>query len=422
MYRIFITFLFTVALSTAALAQSTDPVEIEIFTGEELSFGEAYEEVTVDLPADGNWTRVVLTTAYDAGIGSKRDPWDRIAATQIVLPNGELVEIMRDITDYGFTTVHSRDLTRFLPLLEGQVTFRMYLTSWTSGIWNVRQILTYYQEGNANERADVVVPITGMDGYENNADPGGPYEKTYKMTLPGGLTRLQLYGHATGHTQEEEFGPRRRITISIDGTPVGSVAPWQTNCDHCDNHGTTFNRSGWCPGRSVPFILLTTTDPALIGPGDHNVTIAFDGLRKRWEVGLLAAGFRDQPTPTPTVTPSVTATPTPTPSPTPGQPPTMSAIAAAGYVNSDVAAGQASSLLFWCFTGAAGGTNVQRVEVHYNGYPTGLILDTVDPDVFQLLLPLGAGDLRQPGTLELEFVPIGLDGTPGRSWPYLHIE
>lgn len=383
------TYLWFALISVFTTVIAGTPVEVQIFNSEEFSYGESYEEVTVHLPENRSWTRISYTQQYIGGIGTRRDNWDRIASTHIVTPEG-LVEISRDITDYGFTTVHTRDVSKFARLLDGNVTFRLYLTTWTSGDWEARSVLTYYDDGRMNDQATFVIPVTGMSHIANDANPGSAYTINYNgIQFPPGLTRVHLFSYATGHSQAEEFGPRRTLTYAIDGVNVGARSPWNTNCDHCDNHGTKFDRSGWCPGAPVPFINFETRDPLLIASGDHNISIEFNGLRAYWMVGLAVAAFIDTPTPTPspiptdTVTPVETATEMPTRSATPtpqqdtptpyptytGIPPS---IPLAGYWNTNIPSSAGLQVMALV---QDRGDGVSEVELYYQGTPIAALLD-----------------------------------------------
>lgn len=411
--------LLSFALSAA---RAQDRVEVPVFTGEEFTFGERYEEVTVTLPQE-DFNYIILYNQYVAGLAGERDPWDRIAATQIVLPGGEIIELSRDITDYGFTTQETRDITRFGPLLKGQVTFRMYLTTWTDGKWNVNSRILFRNDTWKRDRAEWVVPVSDMILHNNTADPGGEYTVSYNgITFPPGANRVDLHTYLTGHTQEEEFGPRRAINFTIDGMDMGTARPWRTDCDHCDNHGTTFNRSGWCPGAKVGFFNFLSRDPAITQAGDKNIAFTFDGLKASWEVSMVALGFNEPPpaTPTPTPTPIFAATPTPTATPDTSQP--AASVALAGYMGSDLSYDQPSTMTLMAVLGGGDPMAVRSVRLYYQGVGTEVTLDPLSPDVYQLVLPFMPMSFSRPTDLLLELAAEPGAGSLTSPWPYLTIK
>jgi hypothetical protein len=52
------------------------------------------------------------------------DPWDRVSSIEVKGHNGEWYEIIRYLTPYGVACGHNIDLTDFMSLLQGKVTFR----------------------------------------------------------------------------------------------------------------------------------------------------------------------------------------------------------------------------------------------------------------------------------------------------------
>lgn len=261
-----------------------ETVTITVFDRVEVNPGAQRVTTTVDLPI-GPWDGLTYEVHYD-GVD---DPWDRVASLS-VLKDGKRIELRRDITDYGWDTREKADMSHFARLLQGPTELEIYIPSWVGTVgWRVTVTFTYTR-GMGYRAPSAVLPVTsGMEEIANG-DVATPFSRTYKVTLPPNLTDLGFQLIATGHSYEgrgaEEFGPARTITVSLDGKALGSYRIWKTGCDHPNNHGTTYARSGWCPGMKVDPIYVPVTNAHLLAPGEYNVTIAFNRLSSYFFVSL----------------------------------------------------------------------------------------------------------------------------------------
>lgn len=109
--------------------------------------------------------------------------------------------------------------------------------------------------------------------------------------------------------------------------------------------------------------------------------------------------------PTPTPTPSPTVTPTATPG-APG-------VYMAGFVQTDIEGKQGGNLEIL----AVIGPGTDQVEVQLGGTPTGIVLQQVEPALFELAVPLSPLEAQ---SLLVELSPSGTLPSQG-AWPYLTV-
>lgn len=264
-----------------------------------------FQSTPITIPT-GAWNSAQLAASYCGGdpVGpvapycAGYDQWDRVLGNFLTLPGGGRVEINRAVTDWGYTLSYITDVTPFLPAIQTAQNAGTYITSYVSPGWHVNLTLYLSTSCVASPTAVGVVPVFFYQDQEYHPTPTGTATvdtRTVSATInvPAGASQGQFVLYATGHsingTNCEEFGPPRNITVSLDGTPVApAVVPWRTDCATTGSHGTTYNRSGWCPHDVVhPFYLPQT--PAPITPGAHTVSVNIDNIC--WDNGGGGYGY-----------------------------------------------------------------------------------------------------------------------------------
>lgn len=118
-------------------------------------------------------------------------------------------------------------------------------------------------------------------------------------------------------------------------------------------------------------------------------------------------------TPTPTPSPTMTHTPTVTPSPTPAEEPPS--LLLAGYLLTDLMAGQPGALEILAVTGE-GSAPIDSVRVLLGGVPVGITLANTDLNTYTSAQEI---TLAAPGSFLIEIEALDRDGNASAQWPYL---
>ncbi|MEZ4384982.1 MAG: peptide-N-glycosidase F-related protein [Nannocystaceae bacterium] len=282
------------ASSTAATSTTGDPLVpgddalIPVFTAEHVYFGgenRRQVDVTVDLPADGEFDQILLNFALDCP-NDLCDHWDRYGTFGVVRwPGAEdegYVELARFITAYRLPASWALDLTDLRPLLKGQVTLRVFIDTWVGPGheqgegWLVDASLDF-RGGIPSPRAIAVEPLWYQSfSYGDPDSPAAAQVPTRIFTPPASATSFAVRSHITGHgfgnlNNCAEFCPRTHgYQLNQAGGYARSV--WRDDCIDTavpDQLGTwTYPRAGWCPGADViPWTFDVTAD---VTPGVDN--------------------------------------------------------------------------------------------------------------------------------------------------------
>ncbi len=196
------------------------------------------------------------------------DDWDRVSSIDVKGHNGKWVEIIRYITPYGVPCDHSIDLTDYMSLLQGKVTFRINYVTFGNGFeYNLR---LDYQAGSPEynySNVDVVWQKTYNFGDLANLQPVENVTVTYPDDAIASTLKLVSTGHGWGDNNTGNAAEFHEDThhIWVNGTETFEQHNWaicNPNPDGCQpQNGTwTFNRAGWCPGAIAPWFNYDMTD------------------------------------------------------------------------------------------------------------------------------------------------------------------
>ena len=247
-----------VTLDPPVKVPPTKPVTVTI--ADNAAFGNAPPAATstVALPP-GKWAKVVL----DITGSEQGTQYDRLlnvydGATQIFLG------VTPEPTAAGITWHVQKDITGYLPILEGTQTFSTYIDNYTSGtdtgIPDVTAKLLFYPAGGGYapaHTASLASPALAGDATNETgpaspaASPGVPSDivpivpsgdssdfntvnagqtLSASVTLPHDITTATLDLYAVGQVNDEFWwglSPGfREIEVSIDGKPAGVVWPY----------------------------------------------------------------------------------------------------------------------------------------------------------------------------------------------------
>lgn len=266
-----------------------------------------------------------------AGAMRPSDPWTRLGRVSLVLPDGDRaapdssaaddaasddasdaganadaaaaatmpdpgadapdpqVELIRFTTPFGGPATYEADLTSMAPLLDGEVTLRIFIDTYTNPGWRVTLSLRFDPETIAYRRPAFArsifrpTPVTAIDSV-----------RTATVTIPDGLALPRLRIVSTGHSVDgrpgDEFITRTHI-LRIDGEEIARWRPWREG--HVGLRGinptsgrgrlgtrtvwsTDFDRSGWLPGLKVDPLIVPVPE---LTPGEHEIEIEIIGIR-----------------------------------------------------------------------------------------------------------------------------------------------
>jgi len=242
------------------------PTHVSVFDRETNNAGRHRFESVAHLPAQTDEFGRVVGTLVLAPTPQGLDPWDRIAQIWLVDEKGERFEILRYITPYNKAWTWRVDLTRFLPLLKGDKTFKLECETYGAG-WLVSFDLDFYR-GSLRPR-----PVQVLNVWNGTATLGQPEKfpltdllKAKSLDL-GSYTKAEFWATVTGHGMSPnsdnaaEFLPLwRKLYV---GSAMFQNTLWKEDVylNPCRPQGGTwkYDRAGWAPGDVVtPWVVDIT--------------------------------------------------------------------------------------------------------------------------------------------------------------------
>lgn len=207
------------------------------------------------------------------------DPWDRVSGVEVKGHNGEWYEIIRYITPYGVACNSTIDLTDFMSLLQGKVTFRYYLGTQGNGFEYTLNL--FYQEGTPMHKYSTVTKLwneTYPFGDPGNLEPVLDVTATYPVNVEASKIKLVSTGHGWGDNNTGNAAEFHEDThnVHVNGSATFQQHNWNTcdpNPDSCSPQNGTwfFDRAGWCPGTIAPWFDFDMT-PFI---GNSTVTLGY---------------------------------------------------------------------------------------------------------------------------------------------------
>lgn len=189
------------------------------------------------------------------------DPWDRVSSVEVLGKDGEWYEIIRYITPYGISCQSNIDLTDFKSLLSGRTTFRVNLTTYSTGF-------LYTLELNYTAGTDVK-PYTTIEklwyqtyqfGDPANLQPTEDITTGFPAGTASAKIKLVSSGHGWGSNNTSnaaEFSDNTHH-IWVNNSQTFTQHNYQScfpNPDGCNFQAGTYQyaRAGWCPGSIAQF-------------------------------------------------------------------------------------------------------------------------------------------------------------------------
>lgn len=239
---------------------------------------------------------------HDDGRFRPGDPWPRLGSVNVVLPNAEpgavtedgyddqsKIEIMRFVTGFGGPGTFTQDVTALAPLLSGEQTMQVFVSTYMKPGWDISVTLTYSKRGVGPRRPVFALPI-----FQESSVTSDDNILRRRITIPPGLDRPRLRivstGHATDGAGGDEFITRTHV-LRIDGEEIARFRPWlerggilrevnpmsgRERIDGRELWSSDLDRSGWAPGHVV---WPDTIPVPELTPGRHLIELEIEDIR-----------------------------------------------------------------------------------------------------------------------------------------------
>jgi|GEM_PF-212227 len=264
-------------------AKAFDNLRIELLNNAEDKKATAIEGMILDGSVSVGIVEAELPAylgAYDQIIGTLDvncspdgcDPWDRVAQIEAKGHNGEWIEIIRYITSYGKGCDHIIDLTDFMSILQGKVTFKITYITFAEGFeFNLNLDYRAGTPAYAYSNIQKLWEETYDFGNYANLQPVEMIRAAYPANTEASKLKLVSTGHGwygdgtRNNTENAAEFYDATHNILVNGEATFEQHNWldcNPNPDGCnDQFGTwQFNRAGWCPGAIAPWFNYDMTD------------------------------------------------------------------------------------------------------------------------------------------------------------------
>jgi len=182
--------------------------------------------------------------------------WDRVASIDARGHNGEWIEIIRYITPYGVQCSHNIDLTDYMSLLQGKVSFRVNCATLDNGY--DYYLTLNYKEGIPPHPYGFVYQVW-QDYYPFGdyamLQPVDNFSFSFTENVVASKLKLVSTGHGWGSLNTSNAAEFYNAThnIWINGEQAFEQHNWydcNPNPDGCQPQNGTwyYDRAGWCPG------------------------------------------------------------------------------------------------------------------------------------------------------------------------------
>ncbi|NTW26286.1 MAG: T9SS type A sorting domain-containing protein, partial [Lentimicrobium sp.] len=232
------------AFSNIWLSPATSSVVVD---GELPSFLGAYDQISATLTVH----------CPSGGCGE----WDRVASIDAKSKDGKWFEIIRYITPYGVACSHTIDLTDYMSILQGKVSFRVNCSTLDNGY--LYDLAFDYQKGTpAHLYSNVTEVWKKVYPFGDYADlqPVENFEYTYPENTVASKLKLVSTGHGWGDLNSNNAAEFYDAThdVWVNGTKRFVQHNWadcNPNPDACQPQNGTwyYDRAGWCPGSIAPW-------------------------------------------------------------------------------------------------------------------------------------------------------------------------
>jgi hypothetical protein len=259
------------------IVSDASDMEVQAVNDVWISSSNITQTVDAELPSFmGAFDQITATLEVSCPTGGC-GPWDRVASIDARGHDGKWIEIIRYITPYGVPCSHTIDLTDYMSILQGKVSFRINCATLDNGF--VYDLTLNYSEGTPMYNysyIDIIWWDTYQFGDMANLQPVEDVNYTYPDNAEASTLKLVSTGHGWGDNNTGNAAEFYNAThhIWIDGDQTFEQHNWMDcspNPDGCQPQNGTYlyDRAGWCPGAIAPWFDYNMTpyidDNVLIG-------------------------------------------------------------------------------------------------------------------------------------------------------------
>lgn len=263
------------------IVSSASNMEVVAAEGVWLNTANFSETVEAELPSFlGAFDNITATLELSCPTGGCGE-WDRLASIDAKSHDGEWFEIIRYITPYGVPCSHAVDLTDYMSLLQGKISFRFNCQTFDNGfLWKLK---LNYQPGEPDYLYSSVFHVwedTYPFGDYANLQPVEEWDFQFPSNAVASTLKLVSTGHGWGQTNTGNAAEFYEAThhVWVNGNQTFTQHNWNVcnpNPDGCQpQNGTWYhNRAGWCPGSIAPWFDFNMTE--FISGGNVNLKYVF---------------------------------------------------------------------------------------------------------------------------------------------------
>jgi hypothetical protein len=245
------------ATETVNINVVSDVQDMQVHAVDDVWLNTSTPSVVVDaeLPSYlGAFDEIVATLEVSCPPGGCGE-WDRVASIDAKGHDGKWVEIIRYITPYGAPCSHTIDLTDYMSVLQGKVSFRINCGTLDNGY--LYDLTINYNEGSPlhnYSNIDIIWWETYQFGDYANLQPVEGANFTFPENVEDAKLKLVSSGHGWGPLNSLNAAEFYEAThhIWINGEETFEQYNWydcNPNPDGCLQGGSWYyNRAGWCPG------------------------------------------------------------------------------------------------------------------------------------------------------------------------------
>jgi len=221
-------------------------MEVQAVSDVWISSSNITQTVDAELPSYmGAFDQITATLEVSCPTGGCGD-WDRVASIDARGHDGKWIEIIRYITPYGVPCSHTIDLTDYMSLLQGKVSFRVNCATLDNGY--VYDLTLNYSEGTPMHnysRIDTIWWQTFQFGDYANLQPVENVNYTFAGNAEAATLKLVSTGHGWGDLNTGNAAEFYDAThhIWINGEETFEQHNWSTcnpNPDGCQPQNGTW--------------------------------------------------------------------------------------------------------------------------------------------------------------------------------------
>ncbi len=247
-----------IATETVIINVVSDVIDKQVLAVDDVWLNTSNTSVVVDaeLPSYmGAFDEIIATLEVTCPTGGCGE-WDRVASLDARGHNGEWVEIIRYITPYGTACSHLIDLTDYMSILQGKVSFRVNCATLDNGY--LYDLTLNFNAGSPlhnYSNIDVIWWETYQFGDYANLQPVENVIYTFPDNAQSSTLKLVSSGHGWGDLNSQNAAEFYEAThhVWINGEETFEQHNWydcNPNPDGCQPQSGTwyYDRAGWCPG------------------------------------------------------------------------------------------------------------------------------------------------------------------------------